>query len=380
MPMAFAAIQAAAALVATYNQSLYTSMKELNSNFTVSKSIEPFFNIAGEFITDTLITGNITVDSMKIGILDVAGTQNVLGWGYGEANSSFISLPEALVNAGTIKSPAFSIYVEKPVYSPHTRIPEDREHGIILFGGVNKSKYNGTLETLPIVENLTDHRKAFRVDMTGLSINETSVLPEAFPTQALFNPSNYYTYMPDPIANRVFSELGIIESPMFGPASIPCNLTSSGITLTFEFGAAKFNLDIGLFIETYSMYNEKTICYFCVSTKTDNTDANSVVLGASFLQQIYTVYDMGNDEISLAQRNWDSSEDEILEIVTEKHEITTEKHAVPEAMLEGDDADNTDDSKVSGDSEDKKSVGSHIGESTGLQLSLSIFVIWSFFC
>ena len=75
------------------------------------------------------------------------------------------------------------------------------------------------------------------------------------------------------------------------------------------------------------MFNEEDFCYLGTVAKTDTKDANSVGLGASFLQQIHTVYDMGNDEISLAQRNWNSNEDEILEIIAGKN-------AVPGATLE----------------------------------------------
>lgn len=59
-----------------YNKTLSTSMNDLHSNFTVSKSIESSMTITGEFVTDTLVIGDTTVESMKIGILDVDATQS----------------------------------------------------------------------------------------------------------------------------------------------------------------------------------------------------------------------------------------------------------------------------------------------------------------
>lgn len=90
---------------------------------------------------------------------------------------------------------------------------------------------------------------------------------------------------------------------------------------TFEFGAASFKLDIGPFIETRSAINDEDICHLDIVAKTNTKDANSVGLGANFPRQVYTVYDMGSNEISLAQRNWNSNEDEILEIMAGKNEV-----------------------------------------------------------
>lgn len=61
-----------------YNKTLSTSMNDLHSNFIVSKSIESSMTITGEFVTDTLVIGDTTVESMKIGILNVDATQSKL--------------------------------------------------------------------------------------------------------------------------------------------------------------------------------------------------------------------------------------------------------------------------------------------------------------
>jgi len=253
--------------------------------------------------------------------------------------------------------------MDSPVYSPQTWGEGDARAGTLLFGGVNKSKYNGTLYTLPIVDSPDGLRRAYRVNVTGLSIDETSISAKNFPTQAVFDSSLPYTYVPVSIARNIFSEFGITEIPTSGQISVPCNSTSRNTTMTFQFGAAQFKLSIGLFIHTESLFgqadHDKEMCYFGVVANTDAYDADSTVLGSNFLQQVYTVYDMGNHEISLAERDWDSIGDEILE-------ITTGKNAVPGATSEEDDTE--------------KSLGSHIGEGTGLRLSLAIFVVWALFC
>jgi hypothetical protein len=92
---------------------------------------------------------------------------DTLSLGYGNASS--ISLTQALADAGAISSPAVIIW--------------DQE---ALFGGVNKARYNGSLYTFPIV-NGSDLTKAFRINMDGISINETSAALKDFPLDAVFD-------------------------------------------------------------------------------------------------------------------------------------------------------------------------------------------------
>ncbi|KAJ9490518.1 hypothetical protein VN97_g2748 [Penicillium thymicola] len=105
-----------------YNNTPSTNMNDMHSNFTVSKLIESCTTITGGFVTDTLVVGDTTVESMKIGILNVDAAQNIIGLGYGETNSAFISLTEALVNAGAIKSSAFSMHMEDPIHPASTEV------------------------------------------------------------------------------------------------------------------------------------------------------------------------------------------------------------------------------------------------------------------
>ena len=57
--------------------------------------------------------------------------------------------------------------------------------------------------------------------MTSFSINETPVFSEGPSKEALLDPSLSYTYVPESIAQDIFSQLGATETPTSGPVSIP---------------------------------------------------------------------------------------------------------------------------------------------------------------
>ncbi|KAJ5083983.1 hypothetical protein NUU61_008562 [Penicillium alfredii] len=316
-----------------YNRSESTSAKFIGSGFAVNDSA---FRVTGDFVTDSLTIGNVKLDAMKLGVVRDGVTSNVLGLGYGEHNSSSISLPQALADGDIIKSPAFSLWIENPHGRP-TPATAHRGAGRVLFGGVNKAKYVGTLHTLPIVDGPPGSRKGFRVNMTGLAINDTSASPKTFPKDAIFDIGMSLSYVPEAAARDIFARLGVTNIPDKGQVSIPCNASELNTTLTFEFGAATFNFPVWVFMTQDSLYGsseyEDGTCYLGIATNKDYLHKGSAVFGANFLRLIYSVYDLENGEISLARRNWTGFSDDIVEITTGKNAVpgasatTTEKSA-----------------------------------------------------
>lgn len=94
---------------------------------------------------------------------------------------------------------------------------------------------------------------------------------------------------------------------------------------------------------------------------------NLDVILSSTSKGVYTVYDMGNNEVSSSTRNWEADGDEIVENMTGIDSVSG-------SISEKEEPDEED------EGEDKKSVGSQVGDGAGLRLSFAIFVIWAFFC
>ncbi|KGO76093.1 Peptidase A1 [Penicillium italicum] len=298
-----------------YNQTSSTTAKKLDEKFAYDDSGEM---TTGDFVTDVLAIGNVTVDAMKMGVVGGEETSdNALGLGYGNASS--ISITQALADAGTINSPAFSLFGQT-----------------ILFGGVNKARYYGSLYTFPIV-NGSDLAKAFRINMDGISINETSAASNKFPLDAVFDTSLDMTYVPKSVAQALNAQIGNTSVPDdYGQVNFSCSALGENATIEFRFGELELQFYLSEFVSESSdggadegTYDGEETCYFTICENIDFQYEGSIVLGSNFMSKVFAVFDLENDEVSLANliRLSPLLVDGPLDIV----EITSGKNGVPGA-------------------------------------------------
>ncbi|KAH8431035.1 uncharacterized protein LDX57_008696 [Aspergillus melleus] len=339
-----------------YNTSTSKTAEFISSDFAVNDRGP---NVTGDFFKDALAIGNARVDSMKLGVAYDGITSNTLGLGYGEEGSSSASLPQALTDAGIINSPAFSMWTDYGY----------RPGGKILFGGVNKAKYVGTLHTLPIVPGPSGQRKAFRVNMTGLLINETSISPESFALDAVLDNQVSLTHVPESVMSELAKQLNVKNVPESGQIILPCSLESSKTNVTLAFGAAKFEFPIAMLMTQISVEHSYTrygdACYSGIVANKDYKKKGSIVLGTNFIRSVYSVFDLANDEVSLANLRWESYSDNIVE-------IKSGENAVPGATATSTDTDQDKGQK------DEESLGSTSRDgrlSLGLTLALLCYIL-----
>lgn len=266
---------------------------------------------------------------------------DTLSLGYGNASST--SLTQALADAGTINSPAFSLWDQTA-----------------LFGGINKAKYDGALYTFPIV-NGSDLTKALRINMDGISINETSAASEEFPLDAVFDTAVGMTYVPKSVAQALNAQIGNTSVPdKWGQVNFSCSAVGENSTINFKFGELDFLLYLSYFISQErhtasqrSVSGEET-CYFTICENTNFQFEASIVLGSNFISKIYAVFDLENDEISLAERSWNYATDDIVE-------ITSGKDGVPGAKKHSGGTDKNSESEPK-----KNSAVMHIEKAMGM--------------
>lgn len=269
--------------------------------------------------------------------------------GYGNASS--ISLTQALADAGTINSPTFSLWGQTA-----------------LFGGVNKARYFGPLYTFPIV-NGSGLTKALRINMDGISINETSAASTKFPLDAVFDTAVTMSYVPKSVAQALNAQIGNTSVPdEYGQVNFSCSAMGENSTIEFKFGQLKFQFYLSNFVSQQSdtatndgWWSDEETCYFTICENVHLQDEGSIVLGSNFLSEVYAVFDLENDEVSLANLNWwENNPDDIVE-------ITSGKNGVPGATSGVSEAKNaTSGAKNSTSGATKDSAGAHNEKGLGM--------------
>lgn len=128
------------------------------------------------------------------------------------------------------------------------------------------------------------------------------------------------TYLPDQYANDIIGGVGAINDKNYGYV-VPCSLGGDGATFTFQFGGASGpSIVVGMSefvlpIVTQSSGPAPTaadgsaLCQFGI-----NPAGNSPNLfGDTFLRSAYVVYDLENEQIGLANTNFNATSSNIKE-------------------------------------------------------------------
>ncbi|PIG83177.1 aspartyl protease [Aspergillus arachidicola] len=297
-----------------------------------------------DIMSDTMIVGDVKLEAMKFATL----REKAAIGGYGKGNSEFISVTQALVDTKAIQSPAFSMWMEEN--HDQTYVP-----GTILFGGVNKAKDVDKLHTLPVISP-PDLSKLFRVNLTGLSVGigstTKSVSSDYFSIGAVFSSATDFIGFPNAITQDLFSQLNVTMfydngRPIFQLLPRPVH---SGGSLDPSIAEAPSTTD--------PKQHEEGYCYlsFLTIEPERSKELGGAIIGVNFLKLVYTVFDMGNDEVSLAQRRWEKAPDKIME-------IKSGKDGIPDRTTQEKDKENTADKPKKTD----ESTGSNLESGNGLK-------------
>jgi hypothetical protein len=141
------------------------------------------------------------------------------------------------------------------------------------------------------------------------------------------------TYLPASLTETIYQLVGAEYVEGQTTAYVPCDLANEGGNFTFKFNdPAEITVPISELILDFtditghqmSFSSGQAACSFGIAPSTSQVS----ILGDTFLRSAYVVFDLANNEISLAQSNFDATGSHILE-------IGTGKNAVPSATGAG---------------------------------------------
>ena len=314
----------------TYDANSSSTYKFVNSDFNVSYIDGS--GAAGDYATDTLSIGGQTLTSLQFGIgYQSTSEDGILGIGYtadeAQVNTaslkSYANLPQAMANAGLIKSNAYSLWLDDL----------QANTGSIIFGGVDTDKYTGQLQTLPIQKEFNEYAELI-ITLSSMSINNGSKVQKLntdLPTAVILDSGSSLTYLPNDLTSAIYSALDAEYSQQDGAAFVNCGLANENITLDFTFTSPTISIPMSELVLSVSSVEEgredpdsddndegsfssggniDNICLFGIAPAEGSTS----VLGDTFLRSAYVVYDLANNEISLAQTNFNSTTSHVVEI------------------------------------------------------------------
>lgn len=277
----------------------------------------------GVWVTDTFVIQNHTLNNMSFGLNLKGKASNVpsgiLGIGYdtneardkNKSPSLYANLPIRLVQDNIINTPAYSLWLNNA---------QARE-GSLLFGGVDHAKYSGDLTKVPILKNSSEPKpNHFEIAMSSLKLKSNGNTQEVIEADSgvenpaygvILDSGASISFLPSQVADTILQAFNASYEPNEDMFVTTCN--SSGL-LDFGFSGATISVDFAqiltpMTIDDQPVYfnNGEPACL--ITIKPSNFSFG--LLGDTFLQAAYVVYDLKNHEIALAQAVFNNSDSDI---------------------------------------------------------------------
>ena len=129
------------------------------------------------------------------------------------------------------------------------------------------------------------------------------------------------TYLPDNVVNPIISGVGAIDDPDLG-LILPCSVSGSAAKFTFAFGGnggPSIAVPISEFITPISLDGSGPpqfldgsgdVCEWGLLS----SGTGPILFGDTFLRSAYVVYDLENNQIGMAQTNFNATAANVVEI------------------------------------------------------------------
>ncbi|MCJ1388246.1 hypothetical protein MMC18_001091 [Xylographa bjoerkii] len=339
---AFCEEQPLACAGATYSANASSTYQYLSSNASLGYGGGGL--TSGDYATDTIRFGGTTLKDVQM-VLSYNTTTPDSIWGLsysaGEqgiynGEDQYPSISELMVSSGAIQSNAYSLWLNS----------QDSTTGSLLFGGVNKGKYSGPLSTIPI-ENNPNYTtpSGFIVTVTGIGLTLSADLKTTTKANTsmplvtkradpfLIDSGTYNIELPFEHLQPILTALGAEYEAASEYAMVPCSMSTNTSTIDFFF--TSFSISVPL---TELIFPQDFLAYAnYIPTLSDGKtpacllgiqpSGEDMILGDTFMRSAYMVFDLDNNEVSLAQAKVGAQDTQADDIV----EITSGKNSVPGA-------------------------------------------------
>ncbi|KAK8862041.1 aspartic peptidase domain-containing protein [Apiospora arundinis] len=269
--------------------------------------------IRGQYFADDFKVGNMVLKNITMAVAKTASgiSRGIIGIGFpadaGPHGKSweYPTIMDELVLQGKIQRRSYSLYMDGV----------DATSGSLLFGGYDKSKFEGELSTLPIVRKFTDpvvQWDSLSVTNKSGTFNATSA--KEFPAYANLDLGASFLHIPQAAFKVLVESIGAKYQEGSDKYEVDCDLGKKHPgSLNFVFGGPNGTKPVNIsvpFSELAVSYadaatgktstrNGKPYCRLGVGV-CENTKKGKCGFGDTFLRSVYVVYDLDHYEIRMA--------------------------------------------------------------------------------
>ncbi|XP_059739064.1 pregnancy-associated glycoprotein 1 [Bos taurus] len=204
----------------------------------------------------------------------------ILGLNYPRLSfSGAIPIFNNLKNQGAISEPVFAFYLSK----------KEKDGSEVMFGGVDKSYYQGVLDWVPLIE-MGD----WSVHMDSISMKR-KVIACSGGCKALVDTGISLILGPRRLFNNIQKLIGAM--PRSSKQYISCFAINILPSIIFTINGITYPVPA----QAYILKDSRGHLYTTFKENTVRTSTETWILGDVFLRKYFSVFDGGNDRIGLAR-------------------------------------------------------------------------------
>jgi len=310
-----------------FNTSLSTSYVATTDPIDLTYTLGSF---NGTYGRDTVSIGPYTTPNMTFGVIETTANNSAPVSGEPYLNGVFgLAFPTltyssetlqfqydpfifALWKAKQIPQSVFSIYLGSRLIEGET--------GLITFGGVDNTKYSGSLNWLQVQKEADSastsnyyHWNILLVDLaTTINGKQTSgMLGTSSGSVTLLDTGTTFSFMPSTVVANMMTTIDPSAIYSEGAFYVDCSLATSEGTVDFSFANATAGTGVTVISATVSSL------VIPLDSLTPSTAQQCVwgilpedgvyLLGDTFLQSVYVVHDFVNYAVGIASASWTNS-------------------------------------------------------------------------
>jgi hypothetical protein len=244
------------------------------------------------FYADTVALGGAKIKNQTFGVVSQSNgqSQGILGLAPDLKAGFDVDEPYSLV----LNSMAAQGVIASRVFSLDLRHADD-QYGAVIYGGLDKSKFIGTLEKRPIVKGVGGQwRLGVEMTTVGVTLSSSSSFKVAgSDANVMLDSGTTISRMHSAVALPILQALGA-ENDGEGYYQVPCSTKNAAGSVDFGFGNKTIHVPFKDFV--LDLGGSSNTCYVGMVLTTDQQ-----ILGDSVLRAGYFVFDWDNQEVHIAQ-------------------------------------------------------------------------------